>query len=851
MNTRLVSVIACLLTILTGRYGAVGSSSTPESPAGRSVDDVALNVGWAERVFTGSPTGANHRLRIVHEDVAGDTKVGTCAAVERPPLRLGDKTYTRGIGVNSRSIIRVTLAKSAAKFQAEIGLDRNVDRTAASVTMHVQAGGKDLFATPVIRPDGTVRAVDVALNGANEFDLIVNDGGDGRGWDQADWCNPQVVLQDGSRVWLDDIARQTQVDAGLPFSLVYDGQPSSKFLSTWRRTLDTATVNGATRTMVLTLSDPKTLLEIRVACRVYTDTGAVDYTLHLTNRGQQDTPIIEQLKAVDVGVLLGWGPSPVLHRLRGSTCAADDWLPFDESLPPGKRIEFGAVNGRSSADSPFFNVNWGSGGLIAAVGWSGQWRGSAEQGQDRRLRIQAGMERLRLKLRPGESIRSPRIMLLQWSGEDAWRGYNAFRRTMLNHIVPRIAGQPVTPPIAHLSTSFYELNNTTEANVLSHLESVKGLGFELLWLDAYWTRDGFPAGMGHYGFPIERVEPRDRFPRGLKPIGQAVHQEGLRYLMWFEPERVHPGTALTKEHPEWVISPSKDGGGLFNLGIPAAREYMTRYLNTVIKEYGIDCLRIDYNIDPLPFWDHLNKQDANRVGIGEIRYVEGLYRMWDDILKANPHLFIDNCASGGRRIDLETCSRSIPLWRSDNTCDMLDGKLETVDSAAVKNQIMSAGLNRYVPFSVVGQMGTTPYLFRSGFNAGIAFAQDCRPAGFPREQLRQAIAEGKRIRKYWFGDFFVLSDVTLNPKEWVVLQYHRPTENDGIILAFRRPASPYSAFDCEPRGIEPDAQYELTQAQSYEPSKATRVSGEKLRRLRAEIADRPGSLLIEYRKVAP
>jgi alpha-galactosidase len=43
--------------------------------------------------------------------------------------------------------------------------------------------------------------------------------------------------------------------------------------------------------------------------------------------------------------------------------------------------------------------------------------------------------------------------------------------------------------------------------------------------------------------------------------------------------------------------------------------------------------------------------------MGEIRYVEGLYRMWDDLRKTHPRLFMDNCASGGRRIDLETCSR--------------------------------------------------------------------------------------------------------------------------------------------------------------------------------------------------
>jgi alpha-galactosidase len=638
-------------------------------------------------------------------------------------------------------------------------------------------------------------------------------------------------------------------DAPEPFSFTYGGRPSSKLIQGWKREIrdEKATANTLHRT--LTLTDPETGLEVRAVAAIYTDCPGTDWTLYFTNRGTNETPVLEQVKAVDVVVAPGATNSVVLHRLRGSTCSPDDWQPFDLPLATGTRSEFGAVNGRSSADSPFFNVDWGNGGVITAVGWSGQWRGSVERVKDGTLRIHAGMEKLHLRLRPGETVRGPRVLQLYWLGGDQFHGCNLFRQTMLGHIVPRINGQPVTPPIAHLSTSFYEMNGSTESNVLSHLEAVKGLGFEVFWLDAYWTRDGFPAGMGHYGFPIQRAEPPDRFPHGLKAISDAVRQAGMGYLMWFEPERVHPGTALSKEHPEWVISPGNNGGGLLNLGIAEAREYMTRYLKAVIQDYGLACLRIDYNIDPLPFWEFLNSQAPDRVGIAEIRYVEGLYQMWDDLLKAYPRLFIDNCASGGRRIDLETCSRSIPLWRSDNTCDMVDLRPETIAQAAIKNQLMSAGLNRYVPFSTVGQMGATPYLFRSGFNAGIAFAEDCRPKEYPRDLLRQAIAEGKRLRKYYFGNFYPLSDVTLNPKDWCVTQYHRPTEADGMVVAFRRHQSPYASFVCALQEVEAAADYEVILSRGYEPATAVRMKGAQLRGLKVEIDEAPGSQVIEYKKV--
>jgi alpha-galactosidase len=634
-----------------------------------------------------------------------------------------------------------------------------------------------------------------------------------------------------------------------PFSFIYGGRASAELAQTWKRENREETVNAATLRRTLTLTDPGTGLEVRAVATIYTDLPGVDWTLYFTNKGTNDTPVLEQVKAVDITIVPSPTSAPVLHRLRGSTCSADDWQPFDVPLPPGTKSGFGAVNGRSSADSPFFNLDWGSGGVITAVGWSGQWRGLVERTSSGALRIQAGMEKLHLRLHPGETIRSPRILQLHWQGDDPFRGYNLFRQVMLGHVLPRIDGRPVTPPIAHLSTSFYEMNGSTESNVLSHLEAAKGLGFEMFWLDAYWTRDGFPAGMGHYGFPIQRAEPPDRFPHGLPAISDAVRKADMGFLMWFEPERVHPGTALAKEHPEWVIAPNKDGDGLFNLGIPEARDYMTRYLNAVIEAYGLACLRIDYNIDPLPFWDFLNRRDPDRVGLAEIRYVEGLYRLWDDLRQAHPRLFIDNCASGGRRIDLETCSRAIPLWRSDNTCDMTDLRRETILQAAIKNQLMSAGLNRYVPYSTVGQMGATPYLFRSGFNAGIAFAEDCRPKDYPRDLLKQAIAEGKRLRKYYAGNFYPLSDVTLNPKDWCLLQYHRPVEADGMVVAFRRHQSPYGSFTCTLHEIDPTSDYKVSLSHNYRPAPAARMKGSQLLNLKVEIDEMPSSLVIEYRRV--
>lgn len=830
MAKHAAAAVVAGISLMAGWNPALAAQSDPE---------VSLNRQWAAEMFPAAP---GNRLIIVHEDEPGDTKLGRCAA--GGPLRLGGRIYPRGLGVNSKSLLRVMLDRPAQRLLGVIGLDRNVDGTQASCRFRILAGSNELFASGILRAEAAPRAIDVPLDGAREFDLLVDDAGDGRGWDQGDWAEARVVLQDGTELWLDGLP----VAGPLPFSFVYGGKPSPEFLHGWAREVKVEKISPTTHRRTLTLADPITRLEVQAVCLVYEDTAGIDWTIHFTNRGEKDCPVIEQVQALDATIAAGTAGSAVLHRLNGALCQADDWMPFDQPLAAGQRIEFAATNGRSSNVSPWFHVDWGSGGVITAIGWSGQWDASVRFSGGR-VQTRAGMQRLHTVLHPGESLRSPRILQLRWEGGGVDRAYNLFRRTMLAHIMPRIHGELVWPPIAHLSTAFYELNDSNEQNVLSHLASLRGLGFEMFWLDAYWTGPGgFPSSMGNYGFPIERAEPKDRFPRGLRAIADAVEKEGLGFLMWFEPERVVAGTFIAKEHPGWVISPAGDGGGLFNLGIPAARQYLTDYLDAAIKAYKLSGLRIDFNIDPLAFWRFLDTRDPNRAGLAEVRYVEGLYRMWDDLLQANPGLFIDNCASGGRRIDLETQSRSLPLWRSDNTCDMLDLKPATVLSAARKNQLMSLGLNRYVPFSTAGQMGATPYLFRSGFNAGIAFAEEVRARDYPLALLKQGIAEGKRMRKYFAGDFHALVDSGADPGGWMIMQYHRPLERDGMLLAFRRDQSACLACEASLRGIDPAKNYEVIFYRTYEPEPSVTLLGSALKKLRLDLVECPGSVIVEYRE---
>ncbi len=811
--------------------------------------EVAFNREWAEAVFADRSSIKQNRIGIVREEVAGDTKINR--STTNGPISLHGKTYQHGIGVNSYSVMRVTLAQPADRFVADIGLDDNTKALTAggTVAFHVSVAGKDIFSTPVMRWADGVKSIDVPLNGAQEFDITVDEGGDGRGWDQANWADAKVILKDGTQLWLDEMFKKWQLGTEIPFSFVYGGKKSSELIGSWKREIQQEPAGAGRLLRTLTLTDPVTGLEVKALCTIYTDCAGVDWTLHFTNKGKADTPAIEQVKAVDVSI---WpdlsGKAPVLHRLNGGGGGVDDWMPFDEPVAMGKRIEFAPLAGRSSMGvCPFFNLDWGEAGVITAIGWTGQWEASVGYTSGT-LQLSAGMRHQHLSLKPGESIRSPRVTQLYWQGGDEARSYNLFREMMLKHVAPTHNGEPVTPPIAHLTTAFYEFDNGTEADVLSHLNAMKGLGFEFLWLDAYYGKDVFPK-VGNYVLPIERGLDLKRFPRGIKPIADATHKAGMKFLMWFEFERICGGTLMATEHPEWVVLPDPNGWGMLNLGLPETREFMTKFFNTVIKDYGIECIRIDNAVGYEGLWGSLDaKAGTDRVGMAEIRYVEGLYRLMDDVLAANPGLFFDNCASGGCRVDLEMCHRSIPIWRTDATITPLFQR--DFHQAALQNQVMTAGLSRYMPFNASGQMGADPYNFRSGFNGGISFCEDIRPAAYPRALLKQAIAEGKRIRKYFSGNMYVLTEVTVSPKFWQVVQYHRPDKQDGLVMLFRRHKSAYSGYTLDLREIEPTAKYSVTVSRNYNRPAPQVMTGSELKSLNLLAVECPDSFVVEYARIS-
>jgi len=626
--------------------------------------------------------------------------------------------------------------------------------------------------------------------------------------------------------WMDS-AFGTQ--GSYPFSFRLGGRSSQNFLSEWRSAIQ----DHGRGENLLSLKDPRSGLELRCTYHVFEDFPAVEWVLEIRNGGSTDTPIIERLRPLDFS-FPAEDDRITLHWALGSSASRTDFAPKRDELAPGKTLRLAPVGGRSSNTTafPFFNIEFEGHGLIIGIGWSGQWEALLSREEEGSLRLESGMEGVHLRLHPGESIRSPRILLLFWRGDDRIRGHNLLRRFILAHRSPKRDGRPILGPLACNGgfQMFDEANRATEDNQIALARRFRefGLETEYWWIDAGWFEGRWPNGVGNW------IIRKDGFPRGLGPVSEALKELGMGLILWFEPERVYEGTWLDREHPDWLLSLPGNPNRLLDLGNPEARRWLTEHISSMIEREGISIYRQDFNMDPLPFWRASDEPD--RRGMREIRHIEGLYAFWDELLKRHPGLIIDNCASGGRRIDLETTWRSIPLWRTDYQYFEPNGY-----------QCHTYGISLYLPSSGTGCGGQDAYSFRSSINSAVILGWDLYDPDFPKEEARRRLAEYRKIRPYFHGDFYPLTAHGTGDDIWMSYQFHREDLEEGMLLVFRRHESPYLTARLRLHALKPEARYELT----FEDSgKRQAVAGrDLLGGIDLTIKDAPGSLLITYRQL--
>ncbi len=569
----------------------------------------------------------------------------------------------------------------------------------------------------------------------------------------------------------------------------------------------------------------------------FPDFDACEWVTWFENTGEQPSKIISKLYDCDVDIPFehdepykqtAYIPNPDLmmkiyapsgaENIREAfytdmdslNLAANSYL---NHIYPGQTKEYSTSGGRSanSQCAPFFNINRQGRGVIFAIGWTGQWNCRVERSSDF-VNIKTKIEDTHFKLLPGEKIRTSSIVIMNYEC-DYNESQNKWRRLIKRHF--SLIGSEGRAEQAPFCAGIW--GGMTTAGVIERINAIKEskLPFEYIWMDAGWYGSSEKECPDEFegDWPLYTGDWRVNktyHPYGLLEVRKAINDAGMKFLLWLEPERVINNTPVASEHPEYFIALDNNDNLLLNLGNDEAWQYCFDMLSEKIEELSIDCYRQDFNIWPLMYWRLNDAED--RKGITEIKHITGLYRLWDALLERFPHLIIDNCASGGRRIDIETLRRSVPLWRNDMPC--------AANFAPEVNQTHNMTYGTWLPYSGsgTGREWGDVYRIRSSYSASMTtnytFSERTE-FGKDEKQLEWINKYGEeylKVRPYFSCDFYPLTALVSGDDTWCTAQYNRPEKNDGIIQVFKRGKSSYKSAQYCLFGLDAEKIYEFSDA---------------------------------------
>jgi alpha-galactosidase len=662
--------------------------------------------------------------------------------------------------------------------------------------------------------------------------------------------------------------------ANPPFSFNYAGQPSALLLPQWHAVRRKISSSPGRSEESVTWRAPSGALQVQAVVVVYESFGATEWTVSFANPSSNPSQALSAVLAADT-IINGSPSAPyVLHHFNGSAQRADDYAPQTSLLAPGEAQLLFPQGGRPSNGTwPYFNISWEDHGAMVAVGWPGQWTAQLLVDEQEGLRLQAGMTSadpllnsygdiadamlLDTFLEAGEEVRTPLIVLMPWSADSWLLAQNKWRRWMVDYNLPRFGGSlptPIIPTSGNLGLLPNQSEELSTIDTYARRGTTKDHGgvYTHWWVDAGWSAipsylpQNWSNGVGNW-FP----DPK-RFPEGMRPTFQRAMDHGMKSLLWSEPERVGFGTELFKQHRDWLIAPPDpdvDASYLLDFGNADAWSWSVEHFDSIITNqvapgHELDVFRQDFNMDPLDYWN-ANDQPG-RAGMTQVKHVTGHLAFWDELRRRHPGLWIDSCASGGRRNDLETMRRSVPLLRSDYQFE------------PTGNQSQTYGISLWLPYYGTGvgpqsthdgAWGPGKYVVRSSLAPSFATGVDARTASDEDWSLLRTVNEEfVRIQDdLLYSDFYPLTEYSLENDVWMAFQFDRPAAGSGAVLVFRRPDAQAATKKFVLHGLDAGGMYRID---NFDRGGTTLLSGKRLMQMGLEISlsDAPASAIVQYER---
>ncbi len=653
--------------------------------------------------------------------------------------------------------------------------------------------------------------------------------------------------------------------AQFPVSFIYDDVFFKGFhpaYFTEKQRIRTNERNGEVTTIILQREN----LQVKIVSAFYAEYNAYDYTVYFSNVGKENTGVIRNLLACD---LQFFGTNPVLKGIMGDYDYR--YEPYEKDLTKNN-VNFTSTRGRPThTHFPYFNLETDNGGAMIAIGWAGTWQADFEYNSElQTTAINAtGTVGLNTYLKPNETIRTPLMAFVRYYKRNEDVATNAWRKWMIDCNMPKenaLSDEVVQPHTMFMlafdtgkpnSDGCISEDSTTWKKSLDALYA-HDIDVDIVHYDAGWYSDpyGNTVPTDWWGTVGSWTLDKEKWPKDTYQQRIEYQQEnGSKMLMWFEPERVTHLNGMVANYGynrKWVLSDHGNNNCyLNNLGIKECLEWTLNKIITAMDTYNVDLYREDFNIDPYPYWDVGDGyQGINRKGITENLYIQGHYALWDGIInycaENGKFTFLDSCASGGGRNDLESMRRAVPLLRSD-----ADRSTTTLRLS------FNTRFNKWIPYGgghakdTAGEMaqGTNVdlYTMRCTYNLDMFFKLAWSiNKDLNWSVIEQSLKEWKKIAPYFYCDYYQLTkdNGITEDNNWTAYEYFDKNTDSGVIQLFRQDNCDNKYLTVCVKGLNPNAYYSVTDVDGV--NSIAKVKGAMLMKGLTVFAENPRTAIVLY-----
>lgn len=486
-------------------------------------------------------------------------------------------------------------------------------------------------------------------------------------------------------------------------------------------------------------------------------------------------------------------------------------------------------SGRSSkGNQPWFALFRADGGILSAsVAWSGNWVFRFEPSDQGGVALSGGLHSWEFarELAPGEGVESPPVALALGVSADLNTVSLPYARVGRRHWYPhnRRAEQL---PVEWNHWWSYEDRLVNEQIFRENADVAARLGIEVCTLDAGWFGPTDPDSHW-YDYRGDWADVNGlRFPSGLRSLADYIHERGMAFGLWCEIEALGKSARLAEQQPGYVATRDGERLGYVCFGNPAVQEWALGVLSGLIEQYHADWIKLDFNVDPKAGCDRTDH--GHGAGDGLYAHYAGYYRTLERLRERFPEVTLENCSSGGLRIDLGMMRRTFPTFLSDP--DWPEHGLQLIWGASTMmapNAWLHWGYSEWInghpiqqfnPRDPALQPAQLDYYVRIGMLGSFGLSQKlpelpewvaeryAAHIGLYRDTLRRFVRE---------ADFYRLTDQPRREggSRWAAFQYALPDDSELLLAVFRLPGGEPSRTLRLYR-IDPEREYTLSWLQT-------------------------------------